>query len=563
MATYGKKKKSAFPGFSVFRDEDRSPKQAQGRSGKCLHLKILEFGRIRSCFRLANHQSSHTEPGIQHSSRFNHAKEDEDLDELASTSLLDTHDPQQVGTKPLPLLPSHNRSQGLDESHVKRQVLGVKSTNTQWGKKARLVPTKSLISPPTLISSTMDPFHNVAGLGRSIATDEAHVSKRILELQQQADAQAAETREKERRLAAINSSSRPSPLQRGKSVLMTAKHAIASRLGSPRMKLGRRNRRLSGLEYESISNVFQTTSSFDRPLPVYESMRTRRETTESLEEGDPFSDTMETDEVWSDFDFDFDRPKVKRYNSNTDSLHTPSVEDPAGERFLIQAKTPYSFSNKVSGLKQHPDAEFFSSSPIGFSTPRVRLAPTRDENGRKQLSTVLVRDPSVQGFSIEQEPTDDEGDPLVLKYNEAEPSSSMKRKSATEDLRLHGSKRAKTDSATSRETTVLAQGFDQLGTSDAQTVEDVGPGPKIVSKSGTTSENKGFGIFEMGKGKEAETRFQGSTAYSAIHRHSRALSTASSRPTSVLFSRETRARVPLLKTYKDDEMDVDELQSSR
>lgn len=563
MATYGKKKRSAFPGFSIFRDEDRSLKQAPGRPGKCLYLEILVFGRIRSCFRLAYYPSSQTEPGVQHSSRYNHAKEDEDIDELASTSLLDAHDPQKAGTKPLPPLPSHNRPQGIGESHVKRQVLGVKSTNTRLGKKVRLVPTKSQISPPILISSSTDPFQNVAGLGRSTATDEAHVGKRILELQQQADAQAAETREKERRLAAINSSPKSSPLQRGKSVLMTAKHAIASRLGSPRMKFGRQNRTLSGLVYESIGNPSETTRSFDRPLPVYESMRTRRETAESLEEGDPFSDTMETDEVWSDFDFDFDRPKGKHYNGNTISSDTTSEEDPGGERLAVQSKTPCSFSNKISGLRQHPDAEFFSSSPIGFSTPRVRLAPTHDENGKKRLSTVLVRDPSVLDFRIEQEPTDDEGDPLVLDYNEAEPSSSMKRKSATEDLRIHGSKRAKTDSATSRETTVFAQGFDQLGTSDAQAVEEVGAEPKIFSKTGTTSENKGFGIFDMGKGKEAEARFQVSTAYSAIRRHSRALSTASSRPTSVLFSRETRARVPLLESYNDDEMDVDELQSSR
>ncbi|KAI4208530.1 MAG: hypothetical protein LQ346_000040 [Caloplaca aetnensis] len=517
---------------------------------------------MRSCLRLAYNSSSHTDQSVQHSSRYNHAKEDEDVDELAGTSLLDAHDLEKAGAKPLPPLPSLTRPQGMDESGAKRQVLAVKSTNTRLGKKTRMLPAKSQISPPILISSSTDPFRNVAGLGPSTTTDEAHVGRRILALQQQADAQAAETREKERRLAAIDSSSRPSPLQRGKSVFMTAKHAIASRLGSPRMKFGRRHRTLSGLEYESIGKISETASSFDRPLPVYESMRTRRETTESLEEGDPFSDTMETDEVWSDFDFDLDRTNIQRDNVNTGKSRTPSVEDPTGEELLVRPETPKTFSNKVSGLRQHPDPEFFSSSPLGFSTPRVRLVPTRDENGRKRLSTVLVRDPSVLDFSHEHEPTDAAGDPLVLDYSEVDPSSSTKRKSATEDLRLPGSKRAKTDSATSKETTVLAQGFDQLGTSDSQAMEEGNPESKAISKTGIMPGSKGFGIFDMGKGQEVEASVQSSTGYSSIRRHSRAFSTSSSRPTSVLFSRETRARVPLLKTYQDDQMDVDELQTS-
>ncbi|KAL8908699.1 MAG: hypothetical protein Q9207_000667 [Kuettlingeria erythrocarpa] len=450
----------------------------------------------------------------------------------------------------------------MEESGAKREVLGVKSTNARLGKKTRIVPAKSQISPPILISSSTDPLRDVAGLGPSTATEEAHVGKRILALQQQANAQAAETKEKERRLAAIDSSSRPSPLQRGKSVFMTAKHAIASRLGSPRMKFGRRHRTLSGLEYESIGKISEMASSFDRPLPVYESMRTRTEKTASPEEEDPFSDTMETDEVWSDFDFDLDRTNLQRYNGDTGKSRTPSVKDTAGEELVVRSETPKSFSNKISGLRQHPDPEFFSSSPLGFSTPRVRLVPTRDENGRKRLSTVLVRDPCVLDFSREHEPTDAEDDSLVLDYSEVDPSSSMKRKSATEDSRLLGSKRAKTDSATSRETTVLAQGFDQLGTSDSQAMEEGDPESKAVSKTGIMAESKGFGIFDMGKGKEVEASIQSSTGYSTIRRHSRAFSSSSSRPSSVLFSRETRARVPLLETYRDDEMDIDELQTS-
>lgn len=536
------------------------------------------------------------EPDAQHSGRYGHAYDDEEIDELASTSLLDTHDKESGASstrnssprsalsqtedalkmkrstaKPLPLLPSSAHLQKMDKNNAKRPVLGAKSTNMKVANKTSKIPTKPQISPPILISSSMDPFEGVAGHARSPAAEQAHIDKKIFHLQQQADAQAAETREKEKRLAAIEASFRPSPLQRGKSVLMTAKRAITSRIGSPKIKLGRTknplNRTLSGLEYGSIGRPSNLATASHRPLPVYESMRTRRETPEPQEGRDPFSDAMETNEAWSDFEFDFDRRKVKPGSrGNTSSSHMPSVDvlqDPASEKLVVQSKTPISFSNKISGLRQHPDAEFFSSSPVGFSTPRVRLAPTCDENGKKRLSTVLVRDPSSLDFSLEQEHTDEDGDPLVLDYNKVEPSSSMKRKSATEDLRFQGSKRAKTDSATSNETTVLVQGFGQLGANDVQAMEGVELNPGDGSIRSDTSNSKGFGIFDMGNGKETEARIESSAGYSSIRRHSRALSTSSSRPTSVLFSRESRARVPLLETHKDDEMDVDELQMGK
>lgn len=348
---------------------------------------------------------------------------------------------------------------------------------------------------------------------------------------------------------------------------MTAKHAIASRLGSPKIKLGRTknpfNRTLSGPDYESTDKHSGTVGTSRRPLPVYESMRTRRETPELQEERDPFSDNMETNEAWADFGIDFDRRKAKRGSCRTtSSSHTPSVDvahDPASERLIVASKTSVKFSNKISGLRQHPDAEFFSSSPVGFSTPRICLAPTCDANGKKQLSAVLVRDPSAIGFSYEQK-TDDEGvDPLAPNYNEAEPSSSMKRKSATEDLRFQASKRAKTDSTTSKETTMLAQGFDQLSTTDGWGIRGIEQTSENVSTTADTLQNKGFGIFDMGTGKRPWARLEDSAGYSSIRRHSRH-SSSSSRPTSVLFSRESRARVPLLETYKDHDMDVDELQ---
>ncbi|KAI4110106.1 MAG: hypothetical protein LQ345_007043 [Seirophora villosa] len=521
MATYGKKKRAAFPGFSVFQDDDQPPRQAQA---------YTQLGK--------------PEPDARHGDLYSTAKDDEDIDELANPSLLDSLDtdtsttgtsmrsglqqPQEAlkaPRKPLPPLPAKGRPK-LDRSNANKQVLGPKSSNMKVVSTLSKVHTKAQISPPILISSSRaDPF------GLSAAPNQAQLDKKMAELQQQADAQAAETREKEKRLAAFETSARPSPLQRGKSMLRTAKHAIATRLSSPKIKLGRPgnplSRTLSGPEYASIGKQSNMFSNSGRPLPVYESMRTRTGTPEHQEDPDPFSDSMETNEVWSDFEFDFDQHK---------------------------GKSPSNFSNQISGLRQHPDADFFSSSPVGFSTPRVRLAPTSDANGKKRLSAVLVRDPSALDFSSEQETTDDEHDPLIDSVSEAELGSSMKRKSATEDLRFQASKRAKTDSGTSGESTVLAQGFGQLGTGDVQAMQGI----EAVADD-TAVKEKGFGIFDMGKGKEPEGRLVGFTDSSSMRRHSRQQSSSASRPSSVLFSRESRARVPLLKSFRDDEMEVDEL----
>lgn len=466
-------------------------------------------------------------------------------------------------------MPLKARPKETSKNHIKRPVLGPKSTNLKVTNKKNKLLTKPQISPPILISSSSDPFAGQAGTGQNTTVSAAYIDKKISALQQQADAQGAETREKEKTLAAIEASSRPSPLQRGKSVLTTAKRAIASRLGSPKIKLGRTmnplSRTLSGPEYGSIDKHSNISSNTNRPLPVYESMRTRRETPELQEENDPFADTVETNEAWSDFEFDFDRRKDKRSSlRDTFSSHASSVgviNNLETDKQAVQSESPLGFSNKISGLRQHPDTEFFSSSPVGFSTPRVRLEPICDANGKKRLSAVPVHDPSVMDFSFEEGMSDDEADPLIQNGNDAEHCSSVKRKSATEDLRTHTSKRAKPNSANSGETTVLAKGFGQLGTSDVQAMPGVEVALREISPKDDTSKTTGFGIFNRGKGKDVETSTDDPAEVSSIRRHSRQHSSSQSRPTSVLFSRESRARVLLLQSHKDDdEMDVDELQ---
>ncbi|KAI4191206.1 MAG: hypothetical protein L6R41_000253 [Letrouitia leprolyta] len=526
---------------------------------------------LRPAYAPLSTEQSSSKRNVQHD-----GAEDGDVDELAGSSLLGALDresyasstrnssvssshSQQSSTKALPPLPPKPRPNDKTRNGTSRPVLGPKSTNVKLANKKTRLHGKPQISPPISISSSTDPF---AGTGWSSAAGTASSNQRIFSLLQQADAQQAETREKEKKLAAIEASIRPSPLQRGISAFTTAKRAIASRLESPRIKLGRTrnflNRTLSGPEYGSIEQVSSASSNTHRPLPVYESMRIRCETPESYDERDPFSDTLEMNEAWSEFEVDFDRLQGERKSSQqhgTNTVHGLGRGEP-----FAQTKPTVDFSNTISGLRQHPDPEFFSSSPVGFSTPRVRLEPVHDANGKKRLSAVLMRDPSVMDFSCEEGVTDEEGDLVIPGENESEHGSSVKRKSATEDLRAYTFKRAKTDSATSGETTILAKGFNHLGTGDVQAVQDVEAELGDRTSVNDASKTKGFGIFNMEKGVGIGIRNEDAIEPSSIRRHSRRTSSSQSRPTSVLFSRESRARVPLLQSHKNDEMDVDELQ---
>ncbi|KAL8787037.1 MAG: hypothetical protein Q9213_002473 [Squamulea squamosa] len=514
--------------------------------------------------------------------------DDDEIDELAGTSLVNVPTQhttansspptliptegirisQQTAAKPLPPLPSKPPPKDAESSKTKIRALGPKSTNQKIIKKNSNVPAKPDISSPVLISSSTGPFAGTMATGGLSDPNVNDFNRKLTSLTQQADAQEAETRAKEKELLNAEASLRPSSLQRGRSVLMTAKHAIAKRLGSPNIKLGRfktpLNRALSGHKVTAVDETSKPVNALPRPLPVYESMRSRQETPESWEDHDPFSDKMEMDEAWSDFNFNFEHHKRQSMDPRDDlSSLTPSMnvgDEPASENLIVQSKSIMNFSNKVSGLKQHPYPEFFSSSPVGFSTPQVHLEPTADANGKKRLSTVLVRGPSSNEINYERDTSDNEDDPLIHNETNAAYSSSMKRKSATEDLHLQMSKRAKTDSGASGGSAVPTQGFDQLGTNDGQVMQGIEGITENLTSVRNTPQGKGFGIFDMGKGTEPETRSRDSMDKLGVRRHSRQRSSSISRPTSVLFSRESRARVPLLDSYTEDQMDIDELQ---
>ncbi|KAL8953199.1 MAG: hypothetical protein Q9222_000934 [Ikaeria aurantiellina] len=564
MPTYGKKKRAIFPSFSVFQDDDNPPSLPHSRSA---YTPLNAQGPASRSVLSQDHDGS------------------SEIDELASTELLKplgrrsnsvsteygslrsshAQNLQQPPAKPLPPLPLKPRSDSIDKDASAKQVLGPKSTNLTLPSKKNKSVTKSKISSPVLISSSIDPSPGAAATDQYFTTDQSRSQDNVARLVQQADIQQAQTKEKERILAAANRSFKPSPLQRGKSVLLTAKHAIATCLSSPKIKLGRAqiafNRAIGGPEYGALSQQLETDKPTNTLLPVYESMRTRRETPEPQQEQNPFSDKMEVDEAWSDLDANFKRPNDKNGHDGgklpASETSTSGPDYSADEKVLLRTKSPSTFSNKVSGLRQHPNPEFFSSSPIGFSTPRVRLEPMSDANGKKRLSTVLVRDPSTQN---ELDQSDDEANRCVNHGHDLLYGLLRKRKSIVDNPGSPTSKRAKTDSSHSEGNGVFTQDSNLLGASERPSSQDVEQGQAAVSLGDERIRDKGFGIVDLGIGKEAGASSYGFAESSSFRPSSRRHSSSLSRPTSVLFSRETRARMPLLENHNEDRMDVDELQ---
>ena len=517
--------------------------------------------------------------------------------------------------KPLPPIPKDPfAEQRLHWQN--RPALGPKTTNMKVSIAGKAA-TKPMISSPILQepeSSTAGPSpgrpvtsgttQSTFGIQTSTA-DAAKLSRKISNLMQQAAAQESLTKQK----AAIyaTESAKLSPLEKGKLALVKATRAIKERLSSSSSKdkpfdtrrlgsiarsssggwepppqyesqeeltRGRLDRRIA--EGENLSNpkIRKLTGDGNiprKPLPVYESMRSRSQHSGSI---DPFSDADDEGghllrEDYSGFDFDLNKRKHKSKAARASMPVTEQVNRPSeqSDQHLTVPKSTTRFSNMISGLAQHSDTEYFSSSPVGYSTPRIRLEPEPPVNGKKTAAGALQRSPSILEFSFEGQSEDASSDGQSPNTRASEGSTSVKRKGATEDLRSRGvpaSKRLKTFSVSSKDEGGLAAGISQLATEDDPGILPSENTNAVVAKpSSNASKRKGMNIFDLGKGKISETTGEGETkkpwARAIVSRRSSA-----TRPSSVLFSRgrESRAGMRRLEQTDGDEMDIDELQVS-
>ena len=464
-------------------------------------------------------------------------------------------------------------------------------------------PQSSPASPSPSRPATSPTVQSTFGAQTSTA-DAATLSRKISNLMQQAAAQESQTRQRAAVYAA--ESAKLSPLEKGKKALVKATRAIKERLSSSsssndrpfnttrlgsigrsssggwepppqyesqeELTRGRLDRRIA--EGENLSNpkIRKLTGNGNiprKPLPVYESMRSRSQHSRS---DNPFSDADDegvhlSPEDYSGFDFEFSRRKHKGKAVRVSMPVMEQVDSPSGlsGQHLAVPQSTSKFSNMISGLAQHSDTEFFSSSPVGYSTPRIRLEPQQPMKGNKAAVDALQRSPSILEFSFEGQSEDASSEAQSPRTRVSEGNASVKRKGAAEDLRSQVApvtKKLKTDSVSSRDEGGLAAGISHLATADDRGLLPPESTNATAAKlSRNASKRKGMSIFDLGKGK-----FLDGTVEDEVKKHwTRAIASkrsSISRPTSVLFSRgrESRAGMQRLEQTEGDDMDIDELQ---
>ena len=425
------------------------------------------------------------------------------------------------------------------------------------------------------------------------AADAAELSKKLSTLMQQATDKELPPLPNSKSIVGTRRSKHPR-LQKSKEAFARAKQAIVDRLGSSGEKRHGSMKRqtknvpssspdeIAGPEYQtdaelrrhrlhrriaegtnlSNSKVKSLTGDGNvrrKPLPVYESMRTLQHQTNSSD--DPFSDEKSpnidvSSPDFDDFDFDVEVTGHKPANPRRTSAFEPLLSSPQ----LEKAKPPHQFSELVSGLAQHADTTFFSSSPAGYSTPRYRLEPQIDAKGKKRLSTVLASSPSLLDFSLDSQSASTVPElpklPELPKNDKARSTISLKRKNAKLDLRIDISpavKRIKTqDVALTSEMDKLRAGNDgALAAKDSN---------KRMSKFRIPgAEGKGLKIFDVSKGKAPIPKVM-----DTLHKTRGSLNGRRSSipgPIKRAMEHERRASTPV-RTHRaeEDSMSIDELQ---
>lgn len=501
--------------------------------------------------------------------------------------------------KPLPPIPLNEEGYKQKKG---RPALTVKTTNLKVPTRPEKPPLRPKISHPVLQQDSEDNDNNTALRqvnGSSVdqsndgpkntAKDAELLQQKISNLMQQASAREALQSPEKKGPTKTDFLVKPSPLQKSRDAFSKATRVIAGRFGNSRRAATPNFRRpgpiesspssFKALEYtpeprsrsptierriaegENLSNPKIPRITGDgsiprKPLPIYESMKPQRRSTDSEE--NPFSDVNHTDPLHSspsEFDFNFSRQRrnVKVSDEASGIIAGASNDDTTTTSVDLHPQ-PLQFSNKISGLAQHPDTMVFSSSPIGASTPRIRLEPVPAPRVDKKAQGSLKRTPSILEFSFEESQSDDST--AEPKSNDAaDHSMSVKRRSAKPDLRSQlsptASKRPRRSHDNDYDDLGLEIEFRQLSTSDN--------GTSVSQYSTANRMGKNIGTSEAEKVRRPLASAVG-IAKRTKARTAHARRSLIPRPNSIMFSRESRAHFRLRDTTDGDTMDLDELQ---
>ena len=469
----------------------------------------------------------------------------------SSSKILSKFSSKALSSSP-PALVQPDRS----SSRTAKAALAQKTTNMKAFSRNRKTLKQSISSPiqQTLDFSSDDRYQTTrssddAATTFSTTTGAADLSKKISNLLTVSKSKVTEGSMEDKEYTLARAGSRTDRLQRGRKAFAKAGKAIVERFSNSI----ERNARKDYQDSDTLSNrtnfllapgvdVSDDTASdqmsrrvaegtnlnnpkirsltgdgniLRKPLPVHESMKRPSQKDRSLEHR--FSDSHRPYHASSRHGSSGLDVDIGTRKSRPTSMQEPllmqglrgELYQPAIDLSPLDEKQHSGFSEAISGLAQHPNVNFFSSSPDGSSTPRVRLEPTYTSAGKKRLTIIpsnatSLLDPSFQGENITSS-SDELASSLRSKVAR---SLSLKRKSAKEDLRNAGtrpSKKPRKVSVEDKEETVLASGIDKLETQDASALKSKDTNSKVGRVKREGSKGKGLGIFDTVKNRGSES----------------------------------------------------------
>ncbi|KAG8528080.1 uncharacterized protein KY384_006996 [Bacidia gigantensis] len=612
MAIYGKRRNGLLSSFAVFQDDESKSKhhqdslsteQARRTKSKTNGLKLLNQSRSDDESideldgeallqdvpkQISRVDSLHQEITLSRPNSNRSNKRADDGTERSASPVISS------GKKP------------VEESKA-RAVLAPKTTNLHLPSDQNASNFKRKTKKPSLprassyqaIASRPTTSHTAESLPvtRSTTTNATTLSQKISKLMHQAEAQEAESRVKASILAV--ELAKPSPRQRAKDALMSASRVLKGKLSNdhkddssppeairvyetldgPRKtkivpekgrngNVARRVAEGTNLSKPKVQSLMGSGSATRRYLPVYESMRSRLERS-SLED-DPFHDEPRIDgsisiHDFSGFNFSLDKPKKGTETTKKNELNTDRVINQQTGSLPITQSMP-NFTHAISGLDQHSNTMYFSSSPDATSTSSKLF--TKQDKVVDQRHESPCQSPSTTNSSLDSQPDDEH--PYIstpASKSATDGNQSVKRKSAQRNLRVldgPAPKRTKTHRQISLEDArSLTEGVNNLGTRDDEQHPWSRSGLKTKSSAQRPkSHGKGLGIFDVGKGKGPEkrvdeeflmTKNQRPKGFNVRHN-------SYPRPNSILFGRSSKpAGQGKFMKLDDNDMNVDEL----
>ena len=523
--------------------------------------------------------------------------------------------------KPLPALPMDSRTSKHDTSPCKN--LSRKTTRAKLSRAVSRLATNfgealaaaydTPSAPNRTNSNHLSPTQRVLPQPQEIHTSgevmtttaAGELGQKLSSLMSKSDGGDRLTSVDKRRMGIVfddSQSAKSSRLQRGRDVFGRAKRAFADHLSSnnernrinragtlrlssspdniggsiggmnsnpERGRLTRRIAEGNNLSNPKIQLLTGDGKVIRKPLPVYESMRSRKDYSSSSD--DVFLAKQDSfDELASSklpaFDVDFESVKNRRLSALEPLIARPRLDTRFAGPSQASKEMPESkYNEHDSGLAQHPDVMIFSSPPVGFSTPWFRYQAPSNQHGRRRNNTMTSTTPSLPEFDWEVKSDDEDIESQHPTRRGLTAKESLKRKSGSTDLppeSAPSAKKIKKVAPKAMEDIVLNTGMAHLDTSVDRALKPKDKNRRLSRAQPSDDKGKGLKIFDIGKTKTSTSRAMETLTKPRTGRPGQRASISG--PVLLTPAHHRRVSTPILGFgfQQDDTMSMDELQMS-